>query len=142
MSIEEPGEDEALLKLEDTPSCPHCGGPTLLLARYPQAWKSARGEDVSGIKEAVLCAACDHVDAAAAELIALFNLDEQVSPEMETFGGLAAAWVESVRQRTVDETLLQEQHELWRCGELDGQGCPPRLWQESVDALALANEQE
>ncbi|MGW3498883.1 DUF6300 family protein [Streptomyces sp. NPDC001020] len=106
------------------PPSPCCDGLTLLLARYSHAWKNARGEDVSGIKEAVLCAACDHSDAAATELIALFNGDEQVSLEnLETFGGLAVAWVESVRQRMVDETLLQEQHALWRRGELDGQGC-------------------
>jgi len=119
MSIEEPGAEEVFLKLEETPPCPLCGGATLLLARYPHAWKDSRGEDVSGIKESVLCAACDHGNAAAAELIALFDVDDQISPEnRETFGGLAAAWVESVRHRTVDQALLQEQQELRRQGSL------------------------
>ncbi|WP_411147391.1 DUF6300 family protein [Streptomyces sp. A30] len=113
------GEDEILLKVEESPPCPRCGSNTVLLARYRHSWKNNRDEDVPGIKEAVLCRGCDQTDPAAAELLALFIVDEHVTPEnLETFGGLAAAWVESVRQRKVDEALLTEQHELWRCGEL------------------------
>ncbi|MDH6629435.1 hypothetical protein M2271_007271 [Streptomyces sp. LBL] len=117
--IDPQGQDEILLKVDGTPQCPRCGSDTVLLARYQHSWKNNRGEDVPGIKEAVLCRGCDQTDPEAAELLALFTVDEQVTPEnLETFGGLAAAWVESVRQRTVDEALLAAQHELWCRGEL------------------------
>jgi hypothetical protein len=67
----------------------------------------------------VLCPGCDHGEPAAAELLALFAVDDQVSPEnMDVFGGLVAAWVESVRQRTVDEEALSAEFELWKRDEL------------------------
>ncbi|MEW1550527.1 DUF6300 family protein [Streptomyces tsukubensis] len=113
------GTEEVVLTLEETPPCPSCGQAALLLARFPHAWRNTGGREVAGIREAVLCAACDHDDAAAAELIALFTVDDQVSPEnLETFSALTVAWVASVRQRTVDTVLLQEEHERWSRGEL------------------------
>jgi thiol-disulfide isomerase/thioredoxin len=112
-------EETILLKVQDTPPCPRCDGTTLLLAQFQNSWKNRRGEDVPGLKEAVLCPGCDHGEPAAAELLALFAVDDQVSPEnMDVFGGLVAAWVESVRQRTVDEEALSAEFELWKRDEL------------------------
>ncbi|MFC9537111.1 DUF6300 family protein [Streptomyces sp. NPDC056975] len=46
-----------------------------------------------GFKEAVLCAACDQDNPAAAELLALFAKNDGTSPgTMQAFGELAAAW--------------------------------------------------
>ncbi|MET7573391.1 DUF6300 family protein [Streptomyces sp. NPDC005492] len=119
MRGEQRNEETILLKVEDTPACPQCGGPTLLLARFPHAWKNGLGRDVSGLREAVLCPGCHHGDPAAAELLALYAVDGHVSPEnLDVFGGLVAAWVESVRQRTVDEGALNAEFELWKRGEL------------------------
>ncbi|WP_326708023.1 DUF6300 family protein [Streptomyces sp. NBC_01474] len=72
-----------------------------------------------GFKEAVLCAACDQDNPAAAELLALFAKNDGTSPgTMQAFGELAAAWVESVRHRTVDEVALDFEHKQWQRGEL------------------------
>ncbi|MFE9687129.1 DUF6300 family protein [Streptomyces sp. NPDC006285] len=112
-------EEEILVRIEATPPCPQCNETSLLLARFPYSWKNGRGEDVSGLREAVLCAGCHHGEPAAAELLALFAVDDQVSPPNQgAFGGLVAAWVESVRHRTVDLALLDEEHERWSRGEL------------------------
>ncbi|MFJ3270984.1 DUF6300 family protein [Streptomyces sp. NPDC086776] len=112
-------EEEVHLKLDGTPPCPQCGGVALLLAQFPSAWRNNRGEAVPGLKEALLCPACDHGEPAAAELLALFAVDDQISPEnLEVFSSLAAAWIESVRHRTVDEERLESELESWRRGEL------------------------
>ncbi|MFI9781803.1 DUF6300 family protein [Streptomyces sp. NPDC051956] len=45
-------------------------------------------------------------------------LDETLGiNSIETFGGLVAVWVESVRHQRVDEALLAKKHEQWS-GEL------------------------
>ncbi|MFD5856062.1 DUF6300 family protein [Streptomyces chartreusis] len=107
------------VKVEDTPPCPQCDGSTALLVQFPHNWKNGRDEDVSGFREAVLCPGCHHKEPAAAELLALFAVDDQLSLEnVDTFGGLVAAWAESVRQRTVDEEALTAEFELWKRGEL------------------------
>ncbi|MFC8093617.1 DUF6300 family protein [Streptomyces sp. NPDC057301] len=108
-----------LVKIADTPPCPQCTGSTMLLAQFAHAWENGRGEDVSGRRETVLCPGCHHKEPTAAELIALFAAHAQVRPEsMDIFGGLVAAWVESVRQHTVDEEALAAEFELWEQGEL------------------------
>ncbi|MFH8701984.1 DUF6300 family protein [Streptomyces chartreusis] len=119
VSRERSDEESFLVKVEDTPPCPQCAGSTLLLAQFPHTWKNRRGDDVSGLREAVLCPDCHHGEAEAVELLALFAVDSQVSPEnLDVFGGLAAAWVESVRQRTVNEETLMAEFELWKRSEL------------------------
>ncbi|MFK0106438.1 DUF6300 family protein [Streptomyces sp. NPDC091217] len=119
MSGERDGEERVLVKVEETPPCPQCAGATLLLAQFPYGWTNNRGENVAGIRETVLCPCCHHGDPAAAELLALYAVDEKVTPEnLDVFGGLVAAWVESVRQRTVDEESLNTEFELWQRGEL------------------------
>ncbi|MEU0030843.1 DUF6300 family protein [Streptomyces sp. NPDC006335] len=112
-------EDEFLLNIDQTPPCPRCSAPTEMVVRFPCTWKNGRGQDVRGLKEAVLCAACDRADPAAAELMALFAVDGGVTEgNLPTLGALAASWVETVRQRTVDEDLLTAEHEQWRQGDL------------------------
>ncbi|MFD0007161.1 DUF6300 family protein [Streptomyces sp. NPDC127178] len=119
MSGERNDKDTFLVKVEDTPPCPHCAGSTLLLAQFPHCWQNSRGEDVSGLRETVLCPGCDHREPAAAELLALFAVDDRVGPEnKDAFGGLVAAWIESARQRTVDEEALIAEFELWKRDEL------------------------
>ncbi|MGW0885412.1 DUF6300 family protein [Streptomyces sp. NPDC002671] len=119
MSGEQQDEESILFKVEETPPCPRCAESTLLLARYRHSWTNGRGEDVAGLKEAVLCPSCDHKEPAAAELQALFAVDGQVLPEnLATFGGLLAAWIESVRHRAVDEVLLADEYERWQRGDL------------------------
>ncbi|WP_435241525.1 DUF6300 family protein [Streptomyces cucumeris] len=112
-------EEEILLKVREAPPCPRCGSVTLLLAQFSYAWKNSRGEDVSGLKEAVLCPVCDYGDPRTAELLALFAVDGEVSPEnLDVFEGLIAAWVDSVRDRTADEGALSAEFEQWKRGEL------------------------
>ncbi|MGW4784953.1 DUF6300 family protein [Streptomyces sp. NPDC004230] len=111
--------EEIRLNLDAVPLCPRCGDAGLLVARFAFMWQNQRDKDVSGLKEALLCSACDHEDPAAAELLALFAVDGLVGPEnLGVFGGLVAAWVESVRHRTVDEELLGAQFEQRKRGEL------------------------
>ncbi|MFK0279530.1 DUF6300 family protein [Streptomyces sp. NPDC090499] len=119
MSSEVRDSETFLIKVDSTPSCLQCNGSTLLLAQFPHTWKNSFGQDVSGLREAVLCPSCDHGDPAATELLALYSVDGPVSPEnLDVFGGLVAAWVESVRQRSVDEEALNAEFELWKRGEL------------------------
>ncbi|MFI6374768.1 DUF6300 family protein [Streptomyces sp. NPDC050546] len=119
VSGETSDRDQILCKVEDTPLCPQCAGSTLLLAQFPHSWRNGRSEDVSGVKEAVLCPGCHHGEPAADELIALFAVDDRLGPEnVEVFGGLVAAWVESVRHRAVDDEVLTAEFELWKQGEL------------------------
>lgn len=111
--------DEIHLQVDQVPPCSRCGGAALLRARFPHSWKNARGETVAGIREAELCPACDRVEPAAADLLALFAVDERLDLDnIAEFGGLVAAWVESVRHRTVDLQALDDEHERWRRGEL------------------------
>jgi hypothetical protein len=111
--------DEIHLQVDQVPPCTRCGGAALLRARFPYSWRNARGETVAGIREAELCPACDRGKPTADELLALFAVDEQLDLDnVETFGGLVAAWVESLRQETVDLVALADEHERWHRGEL------------------------
>ncbi|WP_372504986.1 DUF6300 family protein [Streptomyces parvus] len=111
--------DELFVKIADVSDCRSCGTPGLLLVRFRHSWKNQTGNDVPGIRETLLCPQCSRRDSAAAELIALFSVDEKMSPEnVSVFGGLVAAWVESLRQERVDEELLAAEHDLWLRGEL------------------------
>ncbi|MFF7953734.1 DUF6300 family protein [Streptomyces griseorubiginosus] len=113
------GADELLIKIAEVPDCLACGTPGLLLVRYKHSWKNQSGEDVPGIRENLLCPQCSRQNSVAAELLALFAVDEHMSPEnIAVFGGIVAAWVESLRQERVDEDLLAAEHDQWRRGEL------------------------
>ncbi|WP_329453366.1 DUF6300 family protein (plasmid) [Streptomyces sp. NBC_01724] len=112
-------DDELIVKIADVSDCLACGTPGLLLVRYKHSWNNQIGDDVPGIRETLLCPQCSHRNSAAAELIALFTVDEKMSPEnVDTFGGLVAAWVESLRQERVDEELLTAEHDQWLRGAL------------------------
>ncbi|MFI6686626.1 DUF6300 family protein [Streptomyces sp. NPDC050485] len=112
-------DEETELRLADLPPCPRCGGTTLLAVRYPHSWRNARGKDVTGLREAVLCPDCDHGQETADALLALFTVDGQLDfANMEVFGELAGAWVKSVRARTVDPAMLDDEYERWQRGEL------------------------
>ena len=93
---------------------------TLLLAQFSHSWTNARGEEVTGVREAVLCPACDRGEPAADELLAFFAVDDQARAPTPSkcSAGLVAVWVRSVRHRTVDMDALNEEHEHWRRGEL------------------------
>lgn len=111
--------DEVVCEIEDPPPCGRCGGPGLLLVRFPHAWVNERGKDVRGMREAVLCPSCDHADPAASAVVALFTVDQRIGHDnLATFHSLAAAWVDSVRDRTVDLDALHAEEEQWRRGEL------------------------
>lgn len=107
------------LILEDPPPCARCGGHALLRARYPHAWTTRRGAEAGGLRESVLCPACDHHDPTAAEVLALFTVDGQLDlANLAVFSALAATWVRSVQERSVDLAALAEEEELWRRGDL------------------------
>ncbi|MFJ8785861.1 DUF6300 family protein [Streptomyces sp. NPDC102476] len=112
-------DDELLVKISDVSDCLACGTPGLLLVRYRHSWKNQIGVDVPGVRETLLCPQCSRRNAAAAELISLFAVDEKMSLEnIDAFGGLVAAWVESLRQGHVDEGLLAAEHDQWLRGAL------------------------
>ncbi|HCA85233.1 MAG TPA: hypothetical protein DEQ61_06895 [Streptomyces sp.] len=91
----------------------------LLLAKFPHRWTKQDGGTVEGLREAVLCPPCEHTDPAAAALIALFAVDEELDlSNLPAFAELAAEWVEAARCRTVDLDALSEDEELWSRGEL------------------------
>ncbi|MFF8029619.1 DUF6300 family protein [Streptomyces sp. NPDC007896] len=111
--------EEIVLNVGETPLCPSCSRPTILLARYPHSWRNNKGGTISGFRESVLCRVCDRDDPAAAPLVALFERDGSFpADKLDVFGPLAAVWVENRRNTTVDEGLLNEQERLWRGGEL------------------------
>ncbi|MEJ8662194.1 DUF6300 family protein [Streptomyces sp. MS1.AVA.4] len=112
-------EEETLLALADPPVCDRCSSMTLLLAQFPHSWTKARGEDVNGVREAVLCPACDRGQPAADKLLELFAKDGKLDfADVETFAELVAAWIDSVRHRPLDTAALNNEHERWRRGEL------------------------
>jgi hypothetical protein len=111
--------DDLFVKIADVSDCPACGTPGLLLVQYRNSWKNQTGDDVTGIRETLLCPQCSRRSSAAAELIALFSVDEKMSPEnVDAFGGLVAAWVESLRQERVNEELLAAEYDQWLRGAL------------------------
>ncbi|MGW2082527.1 DUF6300 family protein [Streptomyces sp. NPDC001939] len=108
-------ESEIILHLDEVEDCLRCSGPSWLKARFAHSWQNARGETVAGIREALLCSACDRGTQTADELLALFARSDRLNAaSMVTFGALVAAWVESVRQPRADEDLLEQ----WTRGEL------------------------
>lgn len=120
MAGEQDGDLSGLLvSVEDIAPCARCGGEAVLRVAFPYSWQNELGQDVRGAKEASLCSACDHTDPAAAELLALFAVDDQVTLEnAHTLACLASTWVEQLQTRTVDTKRLQEEWELWRRDEL------------------------
>lgn len=114
-----PTGEEIILRLEDPPPCGRCSAMTLLQASFSHSWKNTRGEVVAGVRQAVLCPACDRTEPCADELLAWLKEGKQLDlNDHQVFGGLVASWVESVRHKAVDQALLAEQEERWHHGEL------------------------
>ncbi|MEU6184226.1 DUF6300 family protein [Streptomyces coeruleorubidus] len=114
------GEDELLVKMTDVPLCLICDSPVLLMVRYGHAWENRNGVLVTGIRECLLCPLCSRGDEAAENLITLLTENEKMTSyeDLQRLGGTVAAWVESLRQRSVDQDLLTKQHEQWLQGSL------------------------
>lgn len=108
-----------ILRLDDVPPCGHCGRPGLVLTRFPYSWKNQRGEDVPGFREALLCSSCDASDPAATQLLALFNVNDQLQEQsLPLLAELAADWTEEVASRKVNEQDLADEEERFQRGEL------------------------
>ncbi|MFJ2868445.1 DUF6300 family protein [Kitasatospora sp. NPDC087314] len=112
-------DDELCIALADVPACLACGIPGLLLVRYQHSWKNQSGDDVVGIRETLLCPQCSAGNMAAAELIAFFAVEERTGLDnVDVFGDMVAAWVESLRRAPVDEELLTAEYDQWLRGAL------------------------
>ncbi|WP_353963719.1 DUF6300 family protein [Streptomyces atratus] len=136
-----------VLRLADPPDCARCGGPGLLLARFPHTWKDGRprtgrpashlqpvsadmsagkapaeaghAKEVHSIREAVLCPVCDRGEPASDRLLAFFVLHEALAAsELEAFHVLVTAWVAVARDRQADQHQLDDEFQRWRNGEL------------------------
>nr|WTB35589.1 DUF6300 family protein [Streptomyces sp. NBC_00830]WTB35620.1 DUF6300 family protein [Streptomyces sp. NBC_00830] len=112
-------DDEIVLQLADPPDCARCGGAGLISARFSHSWKNARGEEVPGTRETMLCAGCDHGEPGADGLLSFFKAHETLgASELETFHSLAAAWVAVARASQADQQQLDDECERFRNGEL------------------------
>ncbi|MFF2305898.1 DUF6300 family protein [Streptomyces sp. NPDC058128] len=119
-------DQEIVLNLANPPRCARCSGETLFRAEFPHSWKNAAGQEVSGIRSADLCPACDRGEPSADALLALFAVDGQLGTgNMTVFTDLLGAWVDVVRNRVVDMERLDAEHEAWRRGELDDTSADP-----------------
>jgi hypothetical protein len=108
-----------VVQVDDLPSCGRCGRTGLMLARFPNSWKNQRGEDVAGFREVLLCSSCDTADPAAAQLLALFDMNDQLNEQrFPLFADLAADWTAVVARRKVNEQDLADEEERLRRGEL------------------------
>ncbi|MGW1412519.1 DUF6300 family protein [Streptomyces sp. NPDC002403] len=136
-----------VLRLADPPDCAGCGGPGLLLARFPHTWHESRpctggpaphlrpvpadtpgdtrlpdaghAEEVHSIREAVLCPVCDRGEPASDRLLAFLVLHEALATaELETLHVLVTAWVAVARDRQADQHQLEDEFQRWRNGKL------------------------
>ncbi|MER5689292.1 DUF6300 family protein [Streptomyces sp. NPDC002205] len=112
-------DDEIVLQLADSPDCARCGGAGLLSPRFSHSWKNVRGEEVPGMREAMLCPVCDRGEPAADRLLAFFVVHETLdASELQAFNSLAAAWVAVARACQVNQQQLDNEYERCRNGEL------------------------
>ncbi|MCF2530381.1 DUF6300 family protein [Yinghuangia soli] len=92
---------------EDAPLCLRCEGPGILEARVPHVWDNGYGEPLPCLRVLVLCPGCDQADPAAAELLALFGVDDLIDDaNAELFTALVGPWVEAVSARPADPATL------------------------------------
>ncbi|WTW94411.1 DUF6300 family protein [Streptomycetaceae bacterium NBC_01309] len=93
----------------DAPLCLRCEGPGILEARVPHVWDNGFGEPLPCVRVLVLCPACDHADPDAADLLALFRVDDRVDGgNAALFAELAGDWVTAVAARPADPATLVE----------------------------------
>lgn len=110
---------EIQIDLADVPACTRCGGPSLFSARFAHSWTNAGGQEVTGVREVVLCPECDRGEPAADELGAFFAVDDQLGLEnMDAFGALVETWLDAVQRKSMDLERLQLEEEQWRAGDL------------------------
>ncbi|HSA53862.1 MAG TPA: DUF6300 family protein [Yinghuangia sp.] len=78
----------------DAPVCRRCDGPGILETRVPHVWDNGYGEPLPCMRVLVLCPACDHAAPAAADLLALFTVDDRIGDaNAEVFSDLVALWL-------------------------------------------------
>ncbi|MGV4985773.1 DUF6300 family protein [Streptomyces sp. NRAIS4] len=119
--VSHPGasNEEIHLRVDTPPPCTRCEGPTLLLVRFQHSWTNCNGQKIEGLREKTLCLICDRGKRDAEALFqTLMTCDRLDVTSFESFGGLVAAWVESLRQDYVDLDLLTSEHEQWQRGGL------------------------
>ncbi|WP_390899093.1 DUF6300 family protein [Streptomyces cynarae] len=111
--------EEIHLRVDIPPPCTRCDGPTLLLVRFPHSWTNGNGQRIEGLRESTLCSVCDRGKRETEALSQLLTVyDKLDATDFESFAGLAAAWVESLRQEYVDLDLLANEHGQWQRGNL------------------------
>ncbi|MFE8950054.1 DUF6300 family protein [Streptomyces sp. NPDC007856] len=111
--------EEIHLRVDTPPPCTRCDGPALLLARFPHSWTNSNGQRIEGLRESTLCSVCDQGKRDTEALLQLLTVCDRLdATDFEAFGGLVAAWVESLRQEYVDLDLLASNHDQWHRGEL------------------------
>jgi len=111
--------EEIHLRVDAPPPCTRCEGPTVLLARFPHSWTNSKGQRIEGLRESTLCPVCDQGKRDAEALLQLLAVCDKVDATgFESFGGLVAAWVESLRHEYVDLDVLTHEHEQWQHSEL------------------------
>ncbi|WP_371800077.1 DUF6300 family protein [Streptomyces sp. NBC_01707] len=108
-----------LVQVDGVPDCARCSRPGLMLASFPHSWKNQRNQDVEGMRASLLCSSCDAMDPAAADLLALFAVDDMVTQgNLSSFADLAGDWGEVQRQRKPAGQALAYEEDSWRRGEL------------------------
>ncbi|MFG2598607.1 DUF6300 family protein [Streptomyces sp. NPDC048462] len=113
------GLEEIDVQVDGLPACGVCGQPPMLRVSFPSSWNNARGQEVSGRREALLCPRCERGAPSAENLLAFFAVDGQLDmANAEVFSELLGVWVEDVRKRRVDTAELAAQEEQFRRGEL------------------------
>lgn len=113
------GNEMIHLRIDATPHCTRCEGPSLLLVRFPHSWTTNSGKSIKGLRESALCPVCDQGKTDTEALLQLLTARDKLDAAgSEPFGSLVAAWVESLRQEYVDLDLLASEHEQWQRGDL------------------------
>ncbi|MGW4815204.1 DUF6300 family protein [Kitasatospora cineracea] len=110
---------EVKISVGDEPTCMLCLGPGLFAVRFPQTLPGSLGAQVGGSLSKVLCPQCDRDVPQAAELIALFAVDDQVGKDnAPEFLRLVSAWVEHLQTLSVDLSQFDREIEQFERGEL------------------------
>ncbi|MGA5822168.1 DUF6300 family protein [Kitasatospora sp. NPDC094028] len=103
---------------DEPPQCMRCLGDGLLRVKFPPR-PGSLGAHTGGSVSHVLCPVCDRDVPQAAELLALFAVDDRVTgANSRLFTELLLKWTEHLNTLTVDEDQLDREIELWRNGEL------------------------
>ncbi|MEU0567533.1 DUF6300 family protein [Nonomuraea sp. NPDC005983] len=101
-------------------ACPRChGGDVLAVLRVPHGWTTARGNQVQGSAEVLLCARCDADGPVTGPIVAYFAVHELVSPEtLDELASLLRDWIDRAKPPELDENALAAEVEAWYRGDL------------------------